>query len=183
MFAQQDIQTTNTLICVSYLQLFSFLLVITSANRAQFSVKFFLVSSDLTLGTTAKFRNEEIKHGNVNTSACPIMTERVLICSHRTLFFYGQRNVPCAAVLCLTLFLTQVSMLLRNLCFFIFTDVFCACYPFIEWFYKFCFCDKLKTLNHQNTNYLAAHFLLLTYSVYWPWPQIFGINNAESPQG
>jgi len=99
------------------------------------------------------------------------------------LFVDGQRNVPFSAVwLCLTLFLTQVSMLLWHLSFFIFKDVFCACYPFIEWFYKFCFCDKLKTLNHQNTNYLAAHYLLLTYSIYWPWPQIFGINNAGNPQ-
>jgi len=73
-------------------------------------------------------------------------------------------------------------MLLWHLSFFIFKDVFYACYPFIEWFYKFCFCDKLKTLNHQNTNNLAAHYLVLTYLVYWPWPQIFGINSAENPQ-
>ena len=73
------------MICVSYSLLFSVLFFITSPSRAQFSVKFFLISNDRTLGTTAKFRNEEMKHENVNTSACPIVTERLLICSHRTL--------------------------------------------------------------------------------------------------
>jgi len=71
---------------------------ITSPNRAQFSVKFFLISKDLILGTAAKFQNEEMKHGHVNTSACPTVTERLLISSHRTLFIDGQRNVPCSAI-------------------------------------------------------------------------------------
>jgi hypothetical protein len=63
---------------------------LTSPNRAQFSVKSFLISSDLILGTTAKFQNEEIKHENVNTSAVSIVTERLLICSHQTLLMVSE---------------------------------------------------------------------------------------------
>jgi len=37
-------------------------LFMTSPNRAQLSVKFFIISNDLTVGTKAKFQNEEMKH-------------------------------------------------------------------------------------------------------------------------
>jgi hypothetical protein len=63
-----------------------------SPIRAQFSVKFFLflVFNDLTSGTITKFQNEAMKHENVNTSAYPILTELLVICSRQTLLMVSE---------------------------------------------------------------------------------------------
>jgi hypothetical protein len=47
-------------------------------------------SNDLTLGAIMKFQNEAMKHENGNTSAFPILTELLLICSRRTLLIVSE---------------------------------------------------------------------------------------------